>query len=88
MRTAPGSRQVGHLGEAGQVEIPHGDGHAVGAVVGVGQYGTQVVGELQIAAGGQDGHCGFPLQVVVAECFAKNWRNPVLELCTVVRSLW
>ena len=40
-----GGQQVGHLREAGEVEVAaYGDGHAVGLAVGVGEDGAEWAG--------------------------------------------
>ena len=51
-----GVQQVGHLGEAGEVEVAYGDVHAVGVGVGVGGDGAEVGSEARVAVGVEDGH--------------------------------
>ena len=52
-----GGQEVGHLREAGEVEVADGDVHAVGVGVGVGEDGAEVGGEVGGAVGEEDGHC-------------------------------
>ena len=54
-----GVQQVGHLREAGEVEVAYGDVHAVGVGVGVG---AEVGGEVGVVVGVEDGHSGLPRQ--------------------------
>lgn len=60
MRTLPGREAIRSAtwGEARQIGVSHGDVHAMGRSVGLGQHGVQMLGEPWGTASVEDGHGG------------------------------